>query len=112
MNICLIGPQVMKTVSGGISTQIDNIASTLKQNDINVTFFNPWETYDWRKIDLAHIFRADLETYSIAQWLHESKIPFAVSPVFYNMHKPINIRLLIQTSRMVKRLIFQIYGIS
>ena len=105
MNICLIGPQVMKTVSGGISTQVDNIAYSLKQKDIYVTFFNPWETYDWRKIDLAHIFRADLETYSIAQWLHESKIPFAVSPVFYNMHKPINIRLLLRISKIVKQFI-------
>lgn len=105
MNICLIGPQVMKTVSGGVSTQVDNIASSLKRKGIEVTFFNPWETYDWGKIDLAHIFRADLETYSIAQWLHESRIPFAVSPVFYNMHKPVTIRLLIQTSRMVKRFI-------
>ena len=105
MNICLIGPQVMKTVSGGISTQVDNIVSSLKQKGVGVTFFNPWKTYDWGKIDLAHIFRADLETYSIAQWLHESKIPFAVSPVFYNMHKPLNIRLLIRTSRMVKRFI-------
>ena len=105
MNICFIVPQVMKAVSGGLNVQVSKIAETLKQKGIDVTFYNPWETYDWDKIDLAHIFKTEFETYHIAQWLHESKTPFAVSPVFYNLHNPISIRIFLTMSKTVQKLI-------
>ena len=105
MNICFIVPQVMKAVSGGLNVQVNNIADSLKKKGIDVTFYNPWETYDWNEIDMAHIFKSEFATYHIAQWLHESKVPFAVSPVFYNTHKPINIRVLIKLSKIVQKLI-------
>lgn len=92
MNICFIVPQVMKAVSGGLCTQVTSIADSLKQKGVNVIYFNPWETYNWDNT-LTHIFRADLETFNIAKWLYDSKLPFVVTPVFFNMHKHLSLRV-------------------
>lgn len=104
MNICFIAPQVINTASGGLSIQVQNSAHFLEKSGVNISFFNPWEVYEWDKFDLVHIFRADFETYNIAQWLHESGMPFVVSPVFYNLHNTSLIRFSLFMSRTARNL--------
>jgi len=102
MNVCLIAPQVIKAVSGGLSTQVENTSYYLNKLGVKVTFYNQWEVYDWNKFDLAHVFRADYETFNMARFLHESSIPFAVSPVFYNLNNKFIIRLYLKLSNILQ----------
>ena len=105
MNVCFIAPYVMKPVSGGVYTQVYHTAEALENRGITVTLFNPWESYNWKTFDLVHIFRADFDTYNITKWLHESKIPLVVTPVFYNLHNPGKIRFFLTVSRLARKLI-------
>ncbi len=93
MKICFIIPQVMKAVSGGLCTQVTSLADSLKKKGVTIVYFNPWESCDWSDITLTHIFRADLETYNIAQWLYDAKHPFVVTPVFFNQHNHLSLRI-------------------
>ncbi len=105
MNICFIGPQVMKTVSGGVWTQVIKTADTLKLKGHTVELYNYWKDYHWKNFDIIHIFKADYETYNIAKWLYESKLPFIVSPVFFNPHKASSINGVLFLSRLLQKLI-------
>jgi glycosyltransferase involved in cell wall biosynthesis len=95
----------MKAACGGLSIQVTNTALALERKGVHVTFYNPWEACDWENIDLAHIFRADLETYTIAQWLHETGIPFVTTPVFYNSHSFYKIRVSLALSRIARNML-------
>ncbi len=103
MNICFIGPQAMRAVSGGVDTQAGFTAKCLQELGEEITFYNPWERYNWEKIDIAHIFRAGFDTYSIAQFLYEIKKPFVVSPVFYSLHSPIKIKSFLLMSKLARK---------
>lgn len=103
MKVCFIAPQVMQAVSGGLSVQVTNTAKALSEQGISVTMFNPWETYDWSQFDLAHIFKADYDTYNMAIFLHELKIPFVVTPVFYATQKPYQIRSLRNITHLARK---------
>jgi len=103
MKVCFIVPQVMQAVSGGLSVQVTNTARALSEQGISVTRFNPWETYDWSRFDLAHIFKADYDTYNMAIFLHELKVPFVVTPVFYATQKPYQIRSLRNITHLARK---------
>ena len=102
MNVCFIAPQIIKAYSGGLSTQVEYISQYLDKIGVQVTFFNQWEIYNWNKFDMVHIFRADYETYNIAEFLHKSSVPFVVSPVFYNLNNKFIIQLYLKLSSMIK----------
>ncbi|MGD9200728.1 MAG: glycosyltransferase family 4 protein [Chitinispirillia bacterium] len=106
MNICIIAPQIIKAVSGGLSTQVEYTSKYLAKLGVEVTFYNQWEDYNWEKFDLVHLFRADYETYNMAEFLHKSSIPFIVSPVFYNLNKKLIIRMYLMLSN-VMQLVFK-----
>lgn len=103
MNVCFIVPQVMKTVEGGLYVQVSNTAHALKQKGITVTQFNPWETYDFKLFDCAHLFRADPETYNITKLFNELHIPIVTSTVFYNTHKLIYVRWFRRLTRFIRK---------
>ncbi len=105
MNICFIGPQVMKTVSGGVWTQVSTTADTLSTKGHTVEFYNYWKDHNWANFDIIHLFKADYETYNIAKWLHESKLPFIVSPVFFNSHKSSSISSVLLLSRLFQKFV-------
>lgn len=102
MNVCFIAPQVIKAVSGGLCTQVEYTANFLQNLGLNVTFYNQWKTYNWKQFDLAHIFRADFETYNMARFLNESNVPFVVSPVFFNLNNSYIIRLYLKLSKIMQ----------
>ena len=105
MNICFIGPQVIKTVSGGAWTQVINTAETLKEYNHNVTFFDYWQEYNWKNFDIVHLFKAEFGTFNIAKWLYESDVPFIVSPIFFNTHNVLSINFALFISKIFQKLI-------
>lgn len=102
MKICFIVPSVIATVSGGMLTQVTLAIKSLRNLGVEVEVFNPWMKYDWDAFDLVHIFRADNDTYNMAQWLYESNIPFVVSPVFYNSRSHFQLGLSSLLSRIIQ----------
>jgi len=103
MKVCFIVPPVTQAVSGGLSVQVTNTASALKEQGISVTLFNPWERYDWKQFDLAHIFKADYDTYNMAMFLKDSGIPYVTTPVFYATQKPFQIRSLRNLTTLARK---------
>lgn len=104
MNICFIGPQVMRQVSGGAWIQCRHTAEALRAHGHQVTFFDMWHEYLWDSFDIVHLFRADFETVNIARWLYERRIPFVVSPIFFNRHPASFIRFSLFVSHLVQKL--------
>ncbi len=102
MNICFIAPQVMNAVRGGVSIQATNTAKALIDKGVTVTFYDCWKQYNWQDFDCVHIFRADLDTYNIANWLTEESIPFVVSPIFYSLHKSSKIQFALKLSQLAR----------
>lgn len=104
MKICVIPPYVMKANTGGLNTQVENTISALEKHNVHVDRFNPWTHYNWEIYDLVHIFRADFDTISLAQWLHNSNIPIVLTPVFYNTKSPSTIRWYLRIEKILQKL--------
>lgn len=105
MNICFIPPTISGTVSGGINTQINKTAEAIEKKGHKITFFNPWEKYDWQRFDMVHIFRADAANLALGQWLNENSIPFVISPIFFSSHKSSRVKYAIKFTELSQKIL-------
>ncbi len=83
MNIVFATYHAVMMLKGGPKTQILQSKLALEKLDAKVTLFNMWDELDRGKIDLVHLFGANIGTYHLARELHRSGYPFVVSPIFY-----------------------------
>ncbi|MEM2352566.1 MAG: glycosyltransferase family 4 protein [Thermoproteota archaeon] len=47
---------------------------------VEVELFNPWKRYDWTKVDIIHVFGADIRNYFLLKAL-PGAVPLVVSPI-------------------------------
>jgi len=66
---------------GGMLRQANKTKEHLeKTGEVEVEFFNPWVHYDWREVDIIHLFCADMRNYFLLKSL-PSNIPLVISPI-------------------------------
>jgi glycosyltransferase involved in cell wall biosynthesis len=86
MNICLASYQSVMMLKGGPRTQIVQTANGLKKLGVHISFFETWQELDKSKIDIIHLFGANIGTYHLAREIYKVGIPMVVSPIFYSLH--------------------------
>ncbi len=83
MNITFATYHSVMLLKGGPRTQILQSQIGLEKLGVHVSLFDMWQELDRSKIDLVHLFGANIGTYHFARELHRNNIPFVVSPIFY-----------------------------
>jgi glycosyltransferase involved in cell wall biosynthesis len=88
MKVLMAAPHTCISVGGGASVQLLQTKKYLPDFGIEAGFFNPWEKYSKERVDLVHIFEANMATHDFALRLKDLGIPFVVSPIFFTLHRP------------------------
>ncbi len=83
MNITFATYHSVMLLKGGPRTQILQSKTGLEKLGVHVSLFDMWQELDRSKVDLVHLFGANIGTYHFARELHRNNIPFVVSPIFY-----------------------------
>ena len=115
MNVLMIAQQSIALVAGGPHVQVRQTARYLPEHGINVEFFNPWDGIDRDRVDLAHVFGANIMTYDIAVRLRHFGIPFVVSSIFFTSHSPAFVRMARNFEMAARRVysgVWTDYGLS
>lgn len=103
MNISFACYQAISLIHGGPLIQVKQTKAELEKLGINVSFFNPWE-FKKNKIDLVHIFSANLGTYHLAKALHDYSLPFVTSSIFFTQHSPSFIKKMAAANNFLKKI--------
>lgn len=104
MNVCFVSYQSVMLLKGGPNTQIIQTKKGLEKLGVNVSFFESWKEIDRSKIDLIHLFGANIGTYHIAREIHKLGIPMVVSPIFYSLHSTKYLSLALSIDALSKKL--------
>jgi glycosyltransferase involved in cell wall biosynthesis len=86
MHVCLATYHSVMMLKGGPRTQILQMKNCLERRGVKVSLFNSWEVFEKDKIDLIHLFGANLGTYHLAREVHKLSIPTVVTPIFFTRH--------------------------
>jgi glycosyltransferase involved in cell wall biosynthesis len=104
MNVCFASYQSVMMLKGGPKTQIIQTKSGLEKLGVNVSLFETWQEIDRNKIDLIHLFGANIGTYHLAREIHKIGIPMVVSPIFYSLHSSRYIRLAMSADNTIRKI--------
>ncbi len=91
-------------ISGGPRVQVLQTAKELNKLKVTVKFFDQWAKNDFMKVDLVHLFAANIGTYHIAKILHQQKIPFVISPIVYSQRSNPLIRTATNLTYLIKKI--------
>jgi glycosyltransferase involved in cell wall biosynthesis len=91
-------------LKGGPRTQILQMKSCLEKRGVEVSLFNSWEEFQKDKIDLIHLFGANLGTYHFAREVHKLSIPTVVTPIFFTRHSSPFVRSVVAAHGIVRNL--------
>ncbi len=78
--------QALSLLSGGPRTQILNLREALEKMGVTVSLFDTWELVDKEKINLFHLFAANVGTYHLAREARNQGVRLIVSPIFFTRH--------------------------
>lgn len=104
MNVCLASYQSVMMLKGGPRTQILRTKAGLERLGVNVTLFESWQDFDKTKVDLMHIFGANIGTYHFAREVHKLGIPLVVSPIYYTRHAAPFVRTVVAADSLARSL--------
>ena len=104
MNITLATYQSVSLLHGGPRVQILQTKNELEKLGVNVSLFQPWESFDKKSCDLVHLFSANLGTFHLASVLNNFTTPFVSSSIFYTEHSPAYIRSILTISKILKKI--------
>lgn len=90
-------------LKGGPRTQIFQTKRCLEQLGVHVTLFEPWQEVRKDKVDLFHLFGANIGTYHLAREIHKLGIPLVVTPIFFSRHTATFLRLVAGMDGLVRR---------
>ena len=114
LKICMVAPHMNFMVNGGANTQLQKTAHFLKEQGIEVEFFDPCKKYDNNSIDLFHMFTANISTLDLARKLNDFDIKYVVSPIFYTLHGPMFLKITDIIENIIKKVfngIWTDYGV-
>ncbi|MBI4547244.1 MAG: glycosyltransferase [Ignavibacteriae bacterium] len=105
MNICLATYQSAVLLKGGPRTQIFQTKRCLEELGVNVTLFESWQEFRADKVDLIHLFGANIGTYHLAREIHKLGVPMAVTPIFFSRHAVPFLRVVTGIDGLVRRFV-------
>lgn len=105
MNVCLATYQSVMLLKGGPRTQILQTKRALEGLGVGVTLFESWQELDTRKIDLVHLFGANIGTFHLAREIHRIGIPMVVSPIFFTRRPAALVRVVVGVNSLISKLI-------
>jgi len=98
LKVVFCGYPTIALPGGGVLTQVIKTKEYLeKTGEIEIELFDPWTRYNWEKIDLIHLFCADMRNYFLLRSL-PSEIHLVISPII-DKNSPLFIKLLISIFR-------------
>ncbi len=101
MNVCLASYQSVMMLKGGPRTQILQTKRCLEWLGVNVSLFETGQ--DLTKVDLLHLFGANIGTYHLAREIHKLGIPMAVSSIYYTRHSFPFVRAVVAVDSAVRK---------
>ncbi len=88
---------------GGPRTQILQTKKHLEALGANVVLFDSWKEIERDKVDLVHIFGANIGTYHLAREIYKLGIPLIVTPIFFSLHNPRFLRSALFADRLARK---------
>ncbi|MEW6685529.1 MAG: glycosyltransferase family 4 protein [Candidatus Edwardsbacteria bacterium] len=104
MKIIFGSAQTTFLEGGGRLTQILNTKKYLEKLGHEVKLFQEWESFQKEDYDLFHLFGANLNTYFLGKTMREQGFPLIVSPIFYSRQRPITLRWLYYSGKVIERI--------
>lgn len=104
MKIILTSYQPVSILNGGPRVQVLQTKLELERLGVDVELFDPWKLFKTDDNSLFHIFAANLGTFHHASVLHNFKVPFVTSSIFFTRHSPAYIRTVRAASGVLKSL--------
>ena len=86
MKICLATYQSVLLLKGGPRTQILKTKQFLEKRGVEVSLFEYWQEFSKEKVDLVHLFGANIGTYHLAREIAKLGVPMVVTPIFFTRH--------------------------
>lgn len=101
MKICLASYQSVMMLKGGPRTQILETKRGLEALGMNVSLFEADQ--DLTKIDLIHLFGANIGTYHLAREIKKLGIPMVVSSIYYTRHAAPFVRSIVAADSLARK---------
>ena len=105
MNIVFASYHSVMLLKGGPRTQILQSKNALDKLGVNVSLFDMRHELDRSKVDLVHLFGANIGTFHFARELYRSGIPFVVSPIFYTRRSNTIVRTVTAADSALKNIL-------
>ena len=115
VNVCLATYQSVALLKGGPRTQILQTKRCLEALGVGVSLFESWQGLDMKKLDLVHLFGANIGTFHLAREIHKLSIPLVVSPIFYTRRAAPVVRAVVGVNGLVGKIVngaWTDYGIA
>lgn len=109
MNVCLATYQSVLLLKGGPRTQILETRRCLEDRGINVSLFESWQEFSSDKIDLVHLFGANIGTYHLAREIVKIGVPLVVTPIFFTRHTAPLVRTTAMVNNFLKKFVHGIW---
>jgi len=79
--------QAVANPGGGVYTQVIMTRKYLREAGVDVELFDSWKRYDWKEIDVVHVFETDMRNYFLLKMI-PSDVPLVVSPIIDKTYPP------------------------
>lgn len=104
MHVCFATYQSVNLLKGGPRTQILQTKKALETLGVQVSLFESWQEFDPKRIDIVHLFSANIGTYHLAREIHKLGIPLVVTPIFYTRRSASTVRRVIRFNKLLGRI--------
>jgi glycosyltransferase involved in cell wall biosynthesis len=102
MKIVFASYQPLSILHGGPRVQTLQTKLELEKLGVRVELFDSWKHFVKEEKTFFHIFAANIGTYHLTSILHDFKLPFVASSIFYTRQSPFTIRLTLRLNKMLK----------
>ena len=103
MKITFACYQAASIIHGGPRVQMLQTKAELEKLGVEVSLFQPWDTFSRNSADLVHLFSANLGTYHLAAVFQQYAIPFVTSSIFFTRHSASFVRSTVNVNRILKK---------
>jgi len=93
MKVLFCSYQAVANPGGGVYTQVIMTCKYLREAGVDVELFDSWKRYDWKEIDVVHVFETDMRNYFLLKMI-PSDVPLVVSPIIDKTYPPFVARVL------------------
>lgn len=93
MKVLFCSYQAVSNPGGGVYTQVIMTRKYLQKAGIEIELFDSWRRYNWKEINVVHVFQTDMRNYFLLRMI-PSDVPLVVSPIIDKTYSPFIAKLL------------------